>query len=85
MKDTARILKYRGRDLKSVADVTGAMQALAADLLNGDITPAEHRRIQKEINQRIRSVAEALKTVARLQQLEKVQSYATKPKNARKR
>jgi hypothetical protein len=82
MKATAQILKYRGRALKSAADMTGALEALMADLSNGDITPAEHRRIQNEINQKIRAATSALKTVAHLRQLEKLAEQLDKVKGS---
>ena len=73
MKDAARILKFKGKELRTPADVIAVSEALIADLLSGDITPAEHRKIQREITARTKvfgSMVKILETRQKLQILE---------------
>ena len=62
MKETAQVLKFKGKELMTAADIIAVLEALARDLASGDLTPAEARKIQNEVSKRIRAVAEALKT-----------------------
>jgi hypothetical protein len=72
MKETARILAFKGLDLRSHRDIAAAEEALMNDLISGDITPVESRKIQKDLNARIRGIAGALKTLPLLGELNKL-------------
>ena len=61
MKNQARILKYKGKELKTTSDIKGAVSTLMADIISGDITPKEARTIQKEINEKIKIIDQRLK------------------------
>jgi hypothetical protein len=52
MKETAEILGFIGRELKTMGDLQAAIFALRQDLRRGAVTPKEARRIQKEIDSR---------------------------------
>ena len=62
MKETAQVLKFKGKELMTAADINAVLEAVACDLASGDVTPAEARKIQNEVSKRIKVVAEALKT-----------------------
>lgn len=62
MRKTAQVLKFKGKELMTAADINAVLEALACDLASGEITPAEARKIQNEVNKRIKLVASALKT-----------------------
>jgi len=62
MKETAQVLKFKGKELMTAADIIAVLEALACDLASGDLTPAEARKIQNEVNKRIKLVASAVKT-----------------------
>lgn len=62
MKETAQVLKFKGKELITAADINAVLEAVARDLASGDVTPAEARKIQNEVNRRIKLVASALKT-----------------------
>jgi len=61
MKPTARMLAFRGKDFRTVADVNAGQEALFADLMDGNLTLAESREIQKAFNARIKMIGSALK------------------------
>ena len=65
MKDQARILKYKGKELATTSDIREALSALISDLKSGDITPKEARPIQKEINEKLKIMKQGLKIAAR--------------------
>jgi hypothetical protein len=69
MKPTARILKFRGKELRTPADITQVHEALIADLVSGEITPADHRKIQREITERIKTFGSMLKVLDSWQKL----------------
>ena len=62
MKETAQVLKFKGKELMTAADINAVLEAVACDLASGDLTPAEVRKIQNEVSKRIKVVAEALNT-----------------------
>jgi polyhydroxyalkanoate synthesis regulator phasin len=62
MKETAQVLKFKGKELITAPDINAGLEAVASDVASGDITPAEARKIQNEVNRRIKLVASALKT-----------------------
>ncbi len=69
MKSTVR-LKH-GRTLNSPEAVDQAMEALYSELVNGEITVAEHKAIREEIAARLKQVHSAMKTVAALKRHER--------------
>jgi hypothetical protein len=71
MKPTARILKFMGNEMRSAADIAAAEEALMVDVISGDITPSESRKIQKELNQSIARVDSALKVSSQIEELNK--------------
>jgi hypothetical protein len=62
MKGTARIVKFKGKEMKSAADLKAALEALMADLVSGAVKPGEAKKIQKEIDARLRARRGALET-----------------------
>jgi len=80
MKKEARILEYRGKELRTVSDINGASEALFNDLLSGNVTVREANKIQKEITSRIKEIKNRLKTVRSglntLQQLHSIEDLA---------
>jgi hypothetical protein len=66
MKPRARILAFKGRDLRTAAELAAAEEALMIDLMAGDITPAESKKIQSELTQRIKAIGSAFKTAGEL-------------------
>ena len=62
MKESAHILKYKGKVLKTLADVSAVQEALMRDLIAGDITPSEAKKIQKEIKPVIERFRSAVRT-----------------------
>jgi hypothetical protein len=59
MKETAAILGFIGRELKTIGDLQAAILALRQDLRRGAVTPKEARRIQKEIDTRLKQFKKA--------------------------
>jgi len=55
------MLAFRGKDFRTVADVNAGQEALFADLMDGNLTLAESREIQKAFNARIKMIGSALK------------------------
>ena len=72
MKPTEQILKFYGKELKTVSDIMEVSEALMNDLLVGAITPAEARPIQKELDARIGGVNAAIKTLGAWQKFDKL-------------
>jgi hypothetical protein len=72
MKETARILAFKGLDSRSLRDISAAEEALMNDLISGDITLVESRKIQKDLKERIREIAGALKKLSPLGELNKL-------------
>ena len=74
MKDRAKILNWKGKELKTPRDIIVAETVIMLDLVEGNITPSEARTIQRDINERIKAVDGAIKTlrlVTRIDKLEK--------------
>ena len=63
MKETARILRFKSKELKTADDINKVCEALIDDLLSGEITPTEHRKIQREVTTRINDFGGVLKTL----------------------
>ena len=63
MKDTAKVLTFKGRELKTPADINSVQEALWEDLTSGAVTPREARQIQKEIGQRLKAFRSMVKTL----------------------
>ena len=61
MKDTAEILAFKGKEIKTVRDLQAAQLALFHDIASGAVTPAESRPVQKELSARLRSFEASLK------------------------
>jgi Asp-tRNA(Asn)/Glu-tRNA(Gln) amidotransferase B subunit len=62
MKKTAKILAYRGKELKTVADLQAALMDLIRDIHSGDITAKEARLIEREINVLMKKVRAQMKS-----------------------
>ena len=62
MKKTAKILAYRGKEMKTVADVQAALMDLVLDIHSGDITAKEARPIEREINALMKKVRAQMKS-----------------------
>jgi len=61
MKDTAEILAFKGKELKTVLDLQSAQLALFHDITSGAVTPAESRAVQEELSARLRNFEASLK------------------------
>ena len=63
MKETAQVLKFKGKEVMTAADINAVLEAVACDLdLRRRDTSRSTRKIQNEVSKRIKVVAEALKT-----------------------
>ena len=61
MKNTAEIFAFRGKELRTVRDLSGAQLALFHDMKAGAVTPAESRVVQEELSARVREFVAILK------------------------
>jgi len=66
MKNQAKILKYKGKELETTSDISGALSVLMSDIISGDVTPKEANKITKEINEKMKIIERGLK-IANLQ------------------
>ena len=73
MKDGAKILRFKGRELRTINDINLVQEAIIQDLVAGDITPREAKVIQKEIKGRIDTVKAAMKTLSLMATLDRLQ------------
>jgi len=73
VKDGAKILNWKGKELTTTQDIILVEQAIMQDLIEGNITPREANTIQKEINGRIKTVKVAMKTLSLMATLNKLQ------------
>jgi len=78
MKDGAKILNWKGKDLRNPQDIIRAEADIMSDVIVGNITPREARTIQREINERIKAVEVATKTLGLLATLNKLQKGGRK-------
>jgi hypothetical protein len=69
MKDTARILKFKGKELRTPADVAAAYEALYNDQMAGSIEPAEARKIGRQLREKAKQFGAALRTLRNLKAL----------------
>jgi hypothetical protein len=53
MKDTAEILAFKGKELKTVQDLQAAQLALFHDIASGAVTPVESRLVQEDLSARL--------------------------------
>jgi hypothetical protein len=72
VKENAEIIKFAGKELKTASDITAVQEALFADLMAGRITPAEAKKIQREVTARIKVLGSALKTAEQAMKLNKL-------------
>jgi hypothetical protein len=82
MKEGAYILKYKGKELRTPADVSAVQEALFNDLAAGNVTPAEARKIQKEIRpilKRFKSMLKTLDQAAKFHKLMKKNKETNSP------
>jgi len=61
MRDTAEILAFKGKEIKTVRDLSGAQLALLHDITSGAVTPAESRLVQEELSARLWEFEASLK------------------------
>ena len=61
MKDTAEILAFKGKEIKTVQDLQAAQLALFHDIASGAVTPAESQPVQKELSARLWEFEASLK------------------------
>ena len=72
MNPEARILKYKGQELRTTIDISRALEALMCDIVLGNVIPKESRPIQKELNEMIARRGSMLKSLKSLAQVEKL-------------
>jgi hypothetical protein len=65
MKDSAKILTFRGKHLRTVSDLQAALFALRDDIRTGAVTRRESRPIEKEIGDRLRQFQKAYEATER--------------------
>jgi hypothetical protein len=61
MKDTAEILAFKGKQIKTVRDLQAAQLALFHDIESGAVTPAQSRPVQKDLSARLWEFVASLK------------------------
>ena len=61
MKDTAKILAFKGKEIKTVQDLQAAQLALFHDITSGAVTPAECRLVQEHLSARLWEFEASLK------------------------
>ena len=61
MKDTAEILAFKGKELKTVWDLSAAQLALFHDITSGAVTSAESRLVQEHLSARLSEFEASLK------------------------
>ena len=66
MKNQAKILKHKDKELETTSDISGALSVLMSDIISGDVTPKEANKITKEINEKMKIIERGLK-IANLQ------------------
>jgi hypothetical protein len=85
MKPDARILKYRGKEIRTAADIKGVSEALIQDLVERKVSPKESRPIQKEIDQRIKSVMDGIKIPKGFAKLHSLETTVRPTRKSKKR
>jgi tRNA(Ser,Leu) C12 N-acetylase TAN1 len=63
MKQTAKTLKFNGKELLTVEDVRAALNAIIEDIQSGDATVTKAKPIQKEIKTRLKEIRAQMKSV----------------------
>jgi len=61
IKDTAKILPFIGKQLKTVQDLQAAQLALLQDITSGAVTPAESQLVQIVLSARLSEFEASLK------------------------
>jgi len=61
MKDTAEILAFKGKELTTVRDLSGAQLALFHDMTAGAVTSVESRLVQEALTARLKEFEASLK------------------------
>jgi hypothetical protein len=61
MKDTAEILAFKGKEIKTVRDLSGAQLALFHDIASGAVTSVESRLVQEGLSARLWEFEASLK------------------------
>ena len=61
MKDTAEILAFKGKEIKTVRDLQAPQLALFHDITSGAVTSAEYRAVQEELSARLWEFEASLK------------------------
>jgi hypothetical protein len=69
MQDAARILKFKGKELRTAADVAAAYEALYNDRIAGSVTPAEARKIGRQLREKAKQFGAVLRTLRNLKAL----------------
>jgi len=61
MKDTAEILAFKGKEIKTVQDLQAAQLALFHDITSGAVTSVESRLVQESLSARLWEFEASLK------------------------
>ena len=61
MKQTAKILEFQGKELKTVEQVRAALIAILEDIESGDATVTEAEPLRKEIKELMRKIRAQVK------------------------
>ncbi len=61
MKDTAEILAFKGKEIKTVQDLQAAQLALFHDITSGAVTSVESRLVQEDLSARLWEFEASLK------------------------
>lgn len=61
MKETVEILAFKGKEIKTVRDLSGAQLALFHDMTSGAVTPAESQLVQIVLSARLSEFEASLK------------------------
>jgi len=84
MKPDARILKYRGKEIRTAADIKALSEALRQDILEQKVSPMESRPIQKEIGQRMKAIMEGIKVPARFAKIHSLEATIRRTRKSKK-
>ncbi|HLN88015.1 MAG TPA: hypothetical protein VK200_16165 [Candidatus Limnocylindrales bacterium] len=85
MKETALILRFKGKDLRTAADIAAADAALMADLIAGEITATETLRILRELATRKKAISSGLTTAGQSMTLKEMAKKLKLAANAKRR
>jgi hypothetical protein len=83
MKKEARILEYRGKELRTASDLANVLSALMSDIALGNVKPKEAREIQKEINERLKAIEQGVRVAEVVKKLKTLEEKVGRERKRR--